>query len=713
MEREPGITQERLKKLPQYAQRFEMSLYQSAPSLEAYLDRTTLNTRLQQLANDIRKRRSQAEDEKVKTGYPKEEINNKDSTVPKEVTPQNNKESQEQREAKQFNTGEQVDTISSTKPAPQCQEITTGSISKIRIAITTDTGESATFSASLSDTVQSLKDQAHHKWGILPSLQRLSYKTKPDLKNECTLYDYNIQNGDRLQLFKRTAPKLEQKIQIIIKRMNGSTTTISMNPSNTIQSVKTKVYDVLGIPPREQRLIFAGVELADNRTLSSYNIQEGNTLHLVQRTRPNKSNPNMINIKAERAVIEEIDPYDRIRYVKTKINEVLGYSIDAQRLVLGDVELKDGYSVSDYNIKEGDELIIKGQVDIIFKDEDTGEEELVTADLDSSFIRVYSEYCQMKSIEKDHYRFYLRKAGNKAIHKAYARKSKSSVGSVGAEKLEISVKKFITEAEYANLEALMAEFCKISYMAEVLPFIDVLGQICREIHLRKYNNIQVIQSGVEASLSNCIGENPRLNSIARHLQDFFNSLWQEYMIPSEVPPQTSPLYPAFQKRGKVREGRLPKIASTVLSSQVMLKVSAALEQFVDMGGKADNLDKDAILGDVGNPTGDNAKFIISLWALITSMERKIEDERGEYTALELYEDVIKCCSNVFQDDNDISKKAKILQRLDRLLGKVFAPVYEVRCRGVNRSSIWGCCAAIIWARESKQKPFWPAIVIGM
>ena len=60
------MEQEWLKKLPQFAQRFEMSLYQSAPSLEAYLDRTTLNTRLIKTAQ-------QAKDEKVKTGDPKDQ----------------------------------------------------------------------------------------------------------------------------------------------------------------------------------------------------------------------------------------------------------------------------------------------------------------------------------------------------------------------------------------------------------------------------------------------------------------------------------------------------------------------------------------------------------------------------------------------------------------------------------------------------------------
>jgi len=231
-------------------------------------------------------------------------------------------------------------------------------------------------------------------------------------------------------------------MQIIIKRMNGSTTTISMNPSDTIHSVKTKVYDVLGIPPREQRFMFAGVQLTnDDRTLSSYgSIKEGSILHLVQRTRSNESNPNTISIKAARAAIEEIDPSDCIRYIKTKINEALGYSIDAQRLLFGSVELKDGYTVSDYNIKDGDEVVVEGQVDIIFKDEDTGEEQLVTTDLDKAFATVYSEYCQNKSINMSHYHFNVNsKARSHDRGKLYARKS--SVGSTGFEKLEISVKK--------------------------------------------------------------------------------------------------------------------------------------------------------------------------------------------------------------------------------------------------------------------------------
>lgn len=74
-------------------------------------------------------------------------------------------------------------------------------------------------------------------------------------------------------------------MQIFIKTLTGKTITLQVDPNERVEEVKQKIFDKEGIPIDQQRIIFSGKQLENDKTLSDYNVQPESTIHLVLRLR--------------------------------------------------------------------------------------------------------------------------------------------------------------------------------------------------------------------------------------------------------------------------------------------------------------------------------------------------------------------------------------------------------------------------------------------
>ena len=114
-------------------------------------------------------------------------------------------------------------------------------------------------------------DKLNLKHGLL-------YKNKYIALNDL-LVSFEIKDGDIIELIDR------KTFPIHIKSLTGKTVDINVAPFDNIEYIKYLYKDKEGVPPDQQRLIYQGIMLEDNKTIFDYKIEKGSTLHLVLKLR--------------------------------------------------------------------------------------------------------------------------------------------------------------------------------------------------------------------------------------------------------------------------------------------------------------------------------------------------------------------------------------------------------------------------------------------
>ena len=135
-------------------------------------------------------------------------------------------------------------------------------------------------------TVRQLKGLIHDRLGIVPTEQTLLFKGGI-LKDTIPLFQYDIQEGNVFTLFTYLPIKKDESkfLNIFIKTLIGKEIALVVDPSLTIEQLKCEIKEKTDIPSEQQKIIFAGAQLENNRTLESYNLKSGITLNVVPKAK--------------------------------------------------------------------------------------------------------------------------------------------------------------------------------------------------------------------------------------------------------------------------------------------------------------------------------------------------------------------------------------------------------------------------------------------
>ncbi|XP_051277932.1 polyubiquitin-B-like isoform X10 [Dicentrarchus labrax] len=152
-------------------------------------------------------------------------------------------------------------------------------------------------------------------------------------------------------------------MDITIKMLDGRFHTLTVNPQDTVSSLKRLIHNKLGVSPQRQKLVFVNGQTTqlndDSKPLCYYGLQSGSLVSLLVTQQPETIQVFLSNLQGQKSTYD-IRPNETVRNFKTKVQQREGVPADQQRLLHQTRQLEDGKNLSDYNIKALDTINMTG-----------------------------------------------------------------------------------------------------------------------------------------------------------------------------------------------------------------------------------------------------------------------------------------------------------------------------------------------------------------
>lgn len=185
------------------------------------------------------------------------------------------------------------------------------------------------------------------------------------------------------------------------------------------------------------------------------------------------------------------------------------------------------------------------------------------------------------------------------------------------------------------------------------------------------------------------------------------------MLPSDLPDGASEVIAAsISRRAAERAKRIDNSGVLILQAPFVKKTASLLATFLDNGGRVDGLDDEPIFAKEQIASDSELGVVFNSFSRCQKQLEEMAADRADYTLDALYTDLTECYTGDVLEGNPALRN-RIANRVDRFFWKRAIPLHEANSRGVTQSSVWGNVAASIWARESGNKVYWPALCLGI